>query len=171
MNENIYKLVDILVKSDFLSIEPMSQVVAKKSLNYKFTDPFEISRSIKEFLRSLKDVRSKGKVVMNIYVEDKFKKYFLEMCFKEANLIQNINIITSIKEVQKLSKENQFLLIIGYPKERKYRDLLLNQFYRFHVINNRGQQRVDGCYVIHTSMSDVKKLVFLVILILKVIKA
>lgn len=170
MNENIYKLIDILVKSDFLSIEPTFQVVAKKSLSYKFLDPFETSRSIKEFLRSLKDVKAKGKFTINIYVESKFKKNFLEMCFKEANVIQNVNIITSMKEVQYLSRENQLLLILGYPKENRYKDLLLNQFYRLHVINNRGHQKIGGCYVISNSMADLKKLTVLILLILKVIK-
>jgi len=166
MNENIYKLVNILVKSDFLSIDQTS----KMSLKYKFSDPFEVSRSIKEFLRSLKDVKSQGKVTINIYVEDKFKKNFFDMCFKEANVVQNVNVITSMKEAHKLSKENQLLLIVGCPKESKYKDLLLNQFYRIHVINNRGAQKIDGCYVIPNSMSDFKKIIVIVLLILKVIK-
>lgn len=170
MNENIYKLVSILVKSDFLSIDQTSKMSSKTGLKYSFSDPFEVSRSIKEFLRSLKDVKNRGKIMVNIYVEDKFKKNFFEMCFKEANVIQNVNVITSMKEVNKLSKENQLLLIVGCPKESKYKDLLLNQFYRIHVINTRGTQKIDGCYVIPNSMSDFKKIIVIVLLILKVIK-
>lgn len=170
MNENIYKLISILVKSDFLSIDQTSKTTFKTGLKYKFSDPFEVSRSIKEFLRSLKDVKNKGKFTINIYVEDKFKKNFFEMCFREANVVQHVNVITSMKEVHKLSKENQLLLIVGSPKESKYRDLLLHQFYRIHIINNRISQKVDGCYVIPNSMSDFKKIIVIVLLILKVIK-
>ena len=88
MNKNIYKLVDILVKADFLTLERSSQVVASKNLTYKFLDPFEITRSVKEFLRSLRDVKNKGNVMVNIYVEDKFKKHFYRIfkyCFIHTN--------------------------------------------------------------------------------------
>lgn len=171
MSKNIYKLIDVLVKSDFLSLQSGSKVVAKKDLNYTFSDPFDVSRSIKEFLLSLKDLKKRGgKMGVNIYVEDNFKKNFLQMCFTEANVIQNVNIITSMKEVQKLAKSNQLLVIIGNPEESKYKNLLFNKFYRLHVINNYAHQKVGGCYVIHNSMSDMKKLIFLILLILKVIK-
>lgn len=171
MNKNIYKLVDVLLKSDFLTLERTSQVVASKHLTYKFLDPFEITRSVKEFLRSLRDVRSNGTVMVNIYVEDKFKKHFLDMCFSESNVHSNVNVITSMKEVHKLVKENQLLLVIGSLKEGKYKDLLFHEFYRIHVVNGRQFQKIDGCYVIPNSMTDLKKIVFLIILILKVIKA
>ncbi len=170
MNKNIYKLVDVLVKSDFLVLERASQLVGSKNLTYKFLDPFEITRSVKEFLRSLKDAKAKGGVKINIYVEDKFKKYFLDMCFAEANVCSQVNVITSMKEINKLSKDNQILLVIGSLREGKYKDLLLHQFYRIHVVNGRQHQKVDGCYVIPNSMSDLKKIVFLILLILKVIK-
>lgn len=170
MNKNIYKLVDVLVKSDFLTLERTSQVIASKNLTYKFLDPFEITRSVKEFLRSLRDVKTRGDVMVNIYVEDKFKKHFLDMCFAEANVHSNVNVITSMKEVHKLVKENQLLLVIGSLKEGKYRDLLFHQFYRIHVVNSRQHQKIDGCYVIPNSMTDLKKIVFLILLILKVIK-
>jgi len=171
MNKSIYRLIDVLVKSDFLSLESASKVIAKKDLSYTFSDPFDISRSIKEFLKSLRDLKKRGKKMsINIYVEDNFKKNFLEMCFTEANVVRNVNIITSMKDVQNLAKDNQLLIIIGNPKESKYKNLLLNKFYRFHVINNHIRQSVCGCYVVHNSMSDMKKLVFLVLLILKVIK-
>ncbi len=169
-SKNFYKLVDVLVKSDFLTLEKTSQVVANKNLKYKFLDPFEITRSIKEFLKSLKDVKAKGRIIVNIYVEDKFKKHFLDMCFTEANVMSNVNVITSMKEVHKLKKEDQVLLIVGSLKESKYKDLLLHQFYRIHVINSHSSQKIDGCYVIPNSMSDLKKIVLLILLILKIIK-
>lgn len=170
MNKSIYKLVDVLVKSDFLILERTSQIVASKNLAYKFLDPFEITKSVKEFLRSLRDVKANGDIMVNIYVEDKFKKHFLEMCFAEMNAQSNVNVITSMKEVHKLSKENQLLLVIGSLKEGKYKDLLFHQFYRIHVVNSRQHQKVDGCYVIPNSMTDLKKIVFIILLILKVIK-
>lgn len=170
MNKNIYKLIEILVKADFLALERTSEIIASKNLTYKFLDPFVMTRSIKEFLRSLKDVKAKGNVMVNIYVEDKFKKHFLDMCFEEANVNSSVNVITSMKEVHKLVKDNQLLLVIGSLKEGKYKDLLLHQFYRIHVINTHQHQKVDGCYVIPNSMADLKKIVFLILLILKVIK-
>lgn len=170
MNKNIYKLIEVLVKADFLALERTSEIIASKNLTYKFLDPFVMTRSIKEFLRSLKDVKAKGNVMVNIYVEDKFKKHFLDMCFEEANVNSSVNVITSMKEVHKLVKDNQLLLVIGSLKEGKYKDLLLHQFYRIHVINTHQHQKIDGCYVIPNSMADLKKIVFLILLILKVIK-
>jgi hypothetical protein len=171
MNKNIYKLVEVLVKSDFLSLESGSKVIAKNGLSYTFSDPFDISRSIKEFLKSLRDLKRRGKKMnVNIYVEDSFKKSFLEMCFMEANVARNVNVISSMKDIQKLSKDNQLLIVLGNPEESTYKSLLLKKFYRFHVINNHTYQSVNGGYVFHSSMSDMKKLVFLALLILKIVK-
>jgi len=172
IKRDIYTFIQNLAKLDFLSFKSDEYSLMTHKFEYQFFNPLLVSRSLKELFLSLIETKKLfGILNINIYVSDSFQQRFLELCFKYSNVSKNkICVITSLKELSKFSRSNQILLVLDNLTENNYKSLLFHKFYKIHIINTQNLQELEGAYIIPNSVSDLKKLLIFVILILKVLK-
>ena len=171
-----------LIDSDFLFVRPSSysrESNSKMRLNLGLSNNLEIAnildlnKSLKQLIRLIKDFTKTPAFSIFIWVEEHSTVELLNHLLKKKNSLVQIDIKTTPPSQKKNSKVPQFLLILGTPYGY-YNSSIYYNFFQANIflickINSESDKNLFGCYKVFNDLSDIKKIIFLSVLINKAI--
>ena len=136
-------------------------------------DAFELLKSFKRFLRSFYFL-NKGfnkKMLVHICTENLQSIKFLNILFKKYSL----SILLNITHLLPRLSFNHFdlksvLFLEKFISSNNFKSLSFNHFFLVHEINTFTNVNNYGSFKIYNNFSDFKKLLFIGILLLQVLK-
>jgi hypothetical protein len=168
-NNNINLLIDNLIKSDVLLL--------KNDLNTKYLDQIvnvdHLITSLKQFVFIIKRFFKKENRNIVFLVKNKNQKLFIDHCLTKLNLNLAVKSITNISDLS--SKDKSILLVLLDNNN----ELNLEQFIKTNLnkknyflfnINSILNKDNHGIYSIFAQMNNIKKILFLLVLIRRAIK-
>lgn len=182
-NNQIQKsLVYNLIAFDFIfltsSIKKTSNLATKK---YKVSKKlyvvrlaiFELLKSIKRFLRSFQFLNTwkDKKTLFYICIDNPQYIQFLNILFEKYDLNTTLNISSLLPEGSLKSNELKSILILDkFISSSNYKNLNFYQFFLVHEINSFNNINNSGAYKVYNNLNDFKKLLFLGIFLLQILK-
>lgn len=171
-----------LIDSDFSVVDLGSK---KKSFNIKSSiklntlgtldvlNLLELNKSIKQLVRILQFLKSNFKSHLYILAEDKYLVSFLSQYLKDYSLTTSIQIKTTLPTNKEIIDEPRLVLILGNSShhfqtvvKKKFVD---NNIFLVSKINLNVETNFFGAYKIFNDLNDIKKIVFLIILLTKIL--
>jgi hypothetical protein len=134
---------------------------------------FELLKSIKRFLRSFQFLNKwdEKKTLLHICIDNSQYINFLNILFEKYKLNTTLNISTLLPDVSLKSKELRSILILDkLLSTNNYKNLNFYQFFLVHEINSFTNLNNSGVYKVYNNLNDFKKLLFLGIFLLQIIK-
>ena len=165
---NFNCLTKNIVNSDFLILDNKFFINSKFQKKYKVFSISEIIKNIKEFCRTLKLLDTKYNFQLVLYVENNFNKTIIDLLLQGVN--KNLKIISSVKEVPKKTSYYTILVVIGNVEDNILKILFSNNIYLLHIVSEKVSSIISGSYNMQNSVVNIKKLVFLITILLTIIK-
>ena len=134
---------------------------------------FELLKSIKRFLRSFQFFNKWDKKItfLHICIDNLDYINFLNILFEKYNLNTTLNINILLPRVNLKSKELKSILILDkLLSNNDYKSLNFNQFFLVNEINSFSNLNNCGVYKIYNNVNEFKKLMFLGVFLLQIIK-
>lgn len=134
---------------------------------------FELLKSIKRFLRSFQFFNKWDKKItfLHICIDNLDYINFLNILFEKYNLNTTLNISILLPRVNLKSKELKSILILDkLLSNNDYKSLNFNQFFLVNEINSFSNLNNCGVYKIYNNVNEFKKLMFLGVFLLQIIK-
>ena len=175
LNKN---LIQSLILSDFIffKIKKFQHLRHIKSLfllkeKIVILNFLEIIKSLKHLIRILQFLKTK-KSCLYILIENNFYKSILTSFIRKKKLL-NIKIFSSICKKDLLLNKVQMLLNLTFNKIKYlnfFNQLVLNNIFLIQSINSKIELKQFGVYKIYNKLDDIKKFLFIFILIFKIYK-
>jgi hypothetical protein len=133
----------------------------------------ELLKSIKRFLRSFQFLNKwkDKKTLFHICIDNPQHIKFLNVLFEKYNLNTTLNISTLLPGLSLKSNELKSILILDkFLSNNSYKNLNFYQFFLVQEINSFVNINNSGAYKIYNNLNDFKKLLFLGIFLLQILK-
>jgi len=182
-NNQIQKsLVYNLIAFDFIfltsSTKKISNLATKKyKVSKKFyvvrLAIFELLKSIKRFLRSFQFLNKwkDKKTLFYICIDNPQYIQFLNILFEKYDLNTTLNISSLLPEGSLKSNELKSILILDkFISSSNYKNLNFYQFFLVQEINSFNNLNNSGAYKVYNNLNDFKKLLFLGVFLLQILK-
>mgnify|MGYP003386180069 CR=1 FL=1 len=133
----------------------------------------ELLKSIKRFLRSFQFLNKwkDKKTLFYICIDNPQYIKFLNVLFEKYSLNTTLNISTLLPGLSLKSKELKSILILDkFISNNNYKNLNFYQFFLVQEINSFNNVNNSGAYKIYNNLNDFKKLLFLGIFLLQILK-
>lgn len=157
-----------IVSSDFLILDKKLTVNPKLQKKYKVLSLDEIIKNIKELCRTLNLINIERNFRLIIYVENSFNKDILDLLLRDFK--KNLKITSSVEEVKKKTYFHNILIIIGNIEDNILKSFFLNNIYLIHILSEKLSLTINGSYNMQNNVLNIKKLTFLVTILLTIIK-
>ena len=134
---------------------------------------FDLLKSIKRFLRSFQFFNKwdKKRTLLHICLDNLDYINFLNILFKKYKLNTTLNVSLLLPRVNLKSKELKSILILDKVlSNNDYKGLNFNQFFFVNEINSFSNLNNFGVYKIYNNVNEFKKLMFLGVFLLQIIK-
>jgi len=171
-------LIQSLILSDFifLKVKKYQQLRHIKSVIFlkekiAILNFLEIVKSLKHLIRLLQFLKNK-KSCLYILMENTFYKTILSTFIKNKKLL-NIKVFSSIRKKDLLVKKIQLLLDLTSNKTKYlnfFNQLVLNNIFLIQSINSKMELKQFGSYKIYNKLDDIKKFLFIIVLISQIYK-
>ena len=171
-------LIQSLILSDFifLKIKKYQYLRHIKSVLFlkekvAILNFLEIVKSLKQLIRLLQFLKTK-KSCLYILIENTFYTTILSTFIKNKKLL-NIKVFSSIRKKDLLVKKVQMLLNLTSNKTKYlnfFNQLVLNNIFLIQSINSKMELKQFGAYKIYNKLDDIKKFLFIVVLISQIYK-
>ena len=175
-------LIQSLILSDFifLKIKKYQYLRHIKSVLFlkekvAILNFLEIVKSLKQLIRLLQFLKTKKSCLSNllyILIENTFYTTILSTFIKNKKLL-NIKVFSSIRKKDLLVKKVQMLLNLTSNKTKYlnfFNQLVLNNIFLIQSINSKMELKQFGAYKIYNKLDDIKKFLFIVVLISQIYK-
>jgi hypothetical protein len=133
----------------------------------------DLLKSIKRFLRSFQFFnkwKDKNKL-FHICIDNPQYIKFLNVLFEKYDLNTTLNISTLLPGVSLKSNELKSILILDkFISNNNYKNLNFYQFFLVQEINSFNNVNNSGTYKVYNNLNDFKKLLFLGIFLLQILK-
>jgi hypothetical protein len=146
--------------------------VSKKLYAVRLTI-FELLKSIKRFLRSFQFFNKwkDKKTLFYICIDNPQYIKFLNILFEKYNLNTTLNISTTLPKFCLKSNELKSILILDkFLSNSNYKNLNFYKFFLIKEINSFNNVNNSGSYKVYNNLNDFKKLLFLGIFLLQILK-
>ena len=146
---------------------------ASKKLHIVRLAIFELLKSIKRFLRSFQFFNKWDKKVtfLHICIDNLEYINFLNILFEKYKLNTTLNISILLPRVEFKSNEFKSILILDKLLSiNDYKSLSFNQFFLVNEINSLNNVHNCGAYKIYNNVNEFKKLMFLGVFLLQILK-
>jgi|TARA_Y100000780_G_scaffold83465_1_gene75385 hypothetical protein len=133
----------------------------------------ELLKSIKRFLRSFQFLNKwkDKKTLLYICIDNPQYIQFLNVLFEKYNLNTTLNISTLLPGLSLKSNELKSILILDkLISNSSYKNLNFYQFFLVQEVNSFNNINNSGAYKIYNNLNDFKKLLFLGIFLLQILK-
>lgn len=133
----------------------------------------ELLKSIKRFLRSFQFLNKWKDKKSYFYICMDNPQYinFLNILFEKYNLTTALNFSTVLPGSNLKSKELKSILVLDkFLSNNNYKNLNFYQFYLVQEINSFNNVNNFGAYKVYNNLDDFKKLLFLGIFLLQILK-
>jgi len=133
----------------------------------------ELLKSIKRFLRSFQFLNKwkDKKTSFHICIDNPQYINFLNILFEKYNLNTTLEISTSLPESSlKANKLKSILILDKFISNNNYKSLNFYQFFLVQEINSFNNVNNSGAYKVYNNLNDFKKLLFLGIFLLQILK-
>ena len=171
-----------LIDSDF-AVLPFSKnqnhLNSKLKINslYQFSilNLLELNKTLKQFSRLLLFLKQQKKKDYFIYilVEDKYLNALITTIFHEFSINLPISISETLPIIKASSDKVNVMLVLGNISynSKNFLDnkLFFNKIFLINKFNTKMDTNFDGSYKIYNDIKDFKKIIFLVILMLKIL--
>ena len=171
-------LIQSLILSDFifLKIKKYQYLRHIKSVLFlkekvAILNFLEIVKSLKQLIRLLQFLKTKNSCLY-ILIENTFYTTILSTFIKNKKLL-NIKVFSSIRKKDLLVKKVQMLLNLTSNKTKYlnfFNQLVLNNIFLIQSINSKMELKQFGAYKIYNKLDDIKKFLFIVVLISQIYK-
>lgn len=146
---------------------------ASKKLHIVRLAIFELLKSIKRFLRSFQffNMWDKKVTFLHICIDNLEYINFLNILFEKYKLNTTLNISILLPRVEFKSNEFKSILILDKLLSiNDYKSLSFNQFFLVNEINSFNNVHNCGAYKIYNNVNEFKKLMFLGVFLLQILK-
>lgn len=175
-NKNIKDLLlTSLITSDFLLLEKNStalrhiKFVSKhNSLELSSLDLFETLKSVKELINLLRFISNSEKKSLQIIIENKQYLRILNFFFKKSKTTLKILIKNAFVSNLCDKSVNQLVLLLTDSvtgNSTLFKNFVQNNIFLINKINTKIEQNSWGSYKLYNDLSDLKKFLFIVILL------
>ena len=175
-NTNFLKTI---IESDFLIINKKAKGVVIKTTdslkynNYTILNLLETNRNLKQFLRILQFLKKQNNYSLNILIEEDQMRSLFQDYFNKHLKDNNINIINKISSLKGKEKINLLIVFEDLIYNETKKNLIIEKLISrncFLVVklNCETELKTLGYYKIYNEMSDIKKIIFIFSIILKV---
>lgn len=179
-NNNTNFLKD-LIDSDFLfahSRDKGNNAKVRFQLSHlksvEIVNILDLNKSIKQLIRMLKLSTKISALSIYVWVEDLSTVEILNHLLEKENLSVPVSVKTTPPSQQGNCQSTQLLLVLGTPQGYFKSSIYYNFFQRniFLVckVNSEKDKHLFGCYKIFNDLRDMKKIIFLSIIINKSIR-
>ena len=171
-----------LIDSDFSLVKSSKNLnhfnskVQLDSLNqFNVLNILELNKTLKQFSRFLFLLKKQNNKNYCIYVlcEDKFLNALLNKLFIELVLNKTIIVSETLPLIKHNTDTTNLALILGdlsyNYKNILEKNLFFNNIFIVHKINTKYEKNFLGFYKIYNDITDLKKIIFLVILMSKIL--
>lgn len=182
MKKNLL-FIKSMVSADFTLINRLSKTTEKAfdtriTLGFKEQDLYahlnllSLNKNLKQLLRALQYLKKKKSATLTIYCQDLYFSELLTKILKRSKFCRKIFIRKSLKNIKTPRSKRNLLLLL----DTEFTDLsCLKQFYQHNFflinkINTKNELRNFGSYKIFNDVKELKKVIFLIILIRKILE-
>ena len=136
-----------------------------KSQNLEILNLLNLNKSLKQFIRCLKNISSYTKSSIYIWVEDSFMIELIEKILIKTQTLIKIEVKTTAPLLKEDVNSFKLILILGTPfncsNKIVLQNLFKNNIFLINKMNIRLERNLFGCYKIFNDLSDIKKIIFL----------
>lgn len=171
-----YLLLKGVVDSDFLFLnqkfdKQLSHIkFQSKYKNKKITslDLFEMLKSLKQLIRSLKFLSETENKMLHIWLENKQYLYILDLLINKFVWDVDLSIKNSVVRKSSNKFKTQLLFLLNFPlkNKKKYIKRIFNEnIFLVNKINLKLEKNDWGTYKIYNNLENFKKFIFIFIII------
>lgn len=187
MRSKFYLLEDI-IKNDFSIVQSNgmqcvsdARIKIDTRTNFSSLNLLTLNRSLKQFLRSLKFLRdisikkSKNKFSepprIIVYSRDTYLCNLLKKLFSTLKSSVNFDFRSDFTQMNETYKSQQLIILLGedYIAPKFLKKFYLNEIFLINKINTAAERNNFGAYKIYNSITDLKKILFLFIVVKHII--
>jgi len=183
MNKHLHLLEDIL-KTDFSIVYTPNnslpnftadtETVIDSRNSYYSLNLLTLNRSLKQFLRTLRFLRSlrgKHKKSITVYSQDKYLCALLEKLFSCVQSDINIEFKSDFTEPCRKYKTHQLVILLGgaFLSTKFLKTFTQNNIFIINKINAVSERNTSGTYKIFNNILELKKIIFLFIVVKRII--
>ncbi len=162
-NKKLYSFVDSLVDSDFL-------ILKKESNGTHFIcNPYEIIKNIKEMSSLITRLNGLNKFKVIFYCENLNIMQYLKLSIKELGLESKLVQVTSNSREILNQDTKSVVFVIGSCSPSLVNYFLESGIYTLYFINKNSSNFVFGSYNMLNDISSLKKIIFFIGIISKLI--
>lgn len=180
MKKNLLFLKNIVssdfsvVRSNVLNLNRVSAAVKttygfNKSQDYIHLDLLVLNKSLKQFLRAVRYLKTKKRSTLTIYIKDLHFCNLLIKLLGNSELKTRVFIKSSLKKIEKTTAKRNLLLLLDaeFACTAALKQFTENSFFLIHKINTSSETTNSGVFKLFNDVKELKKMIFLVLLIKK----
>jgi|LauGreSuBDMM15SN_2_FD.fasta_scaffold37019_4 hypothetical protein len=179
-NKNLF--LKSLIESDFLFLEQKARPQLKvlnsfskinKNSGWTFIDPVETTKNLKQLIRTLRFLKNQDSNFLHCLVEN---KQYLDII---QTFLQSVSLATPVSVKDTLPTKNlsqntlQVLILLNFSlnnKETFLKRLFDKNIFLINKINSKIEKNNWGTYKIYNDLTDVKKIIFLLVIISNILE-
>ena len=166
-----------LIESDFLILNDTSShlltYLKTKSLTNSSLDIFQLSKTLKQFIRILQFLHKRKKKNLYFLLSNYVQLRLFKTAFKTSNFEYPLQLNTSFKneKFRKISSSKAiFFLDKSLSKNKNlFNSLVLDNVFLIGSVNSHFEKFGWGTYKVHNDLIDFKKILFLSLVISKIL--
>ena len=169
-------LLNSLINIDFLLLKKhyflknpniLNLLKLHKNLFFHVLNPLNLMINLKQFFRILQFLNQKQKAMFNFFVEGEHQKLIIDNFILKIQLNFKFKIFFKFL-VFKKKNLTPFLILLKEYADNKLafsKKLQTNHFFLIQEINSKQKQKNIGSYKIFNSLTDYKKLIFILVFV------
>jgi len=182
MKKNLL-FIKSMVSADFTLINLLSKTTAKASdtritLGFKEQDLYahlnllSLNKNLKQLLRALQYLKKNKSATLTIYCQDLYFNEFLIKMLRTTKFYRKIFIRKSLKNIKTPRSRRNLLVLLDaeFTNLSCLKQFYQHNFFLINKINTKNELRNFGSYKIFNEVKELKKVIFLIILIRKVLE-
>jgi hypothetical protein len=171
-----------LIESDFLLLEQKSASQLRslnlfskinKNSGLTFIDPIETVKSIKQLIRTLNFLKTQKSTFLHFLIENKQHLNIAQAFLKSVSLSAPVAVKETLPSENLSQSTLQLLILINFSlnnKETFIKRLFDKNIFLISKINSKIEKNSWGAYKIYNDLSDIKKIIFLLVIVHNVLE-
>jgi hypothetical protein len=167
-----FTLINLLSKTTAKAFDTQTTLGFKEHDFYAHLNLLSLNKNLKQLLRALQYLKQKKSATLTIYCQDLFFNEMLTKMIKTSKFCRKIFIRKSLKNIKlPRSKRNLLLLLdVEFTDFSCLKQFYQHNFFLINKINTQNELRNFGSYKIFNEIKELKKVIFLIVLIKKILE-
>lgn len=179
-NKNLF--LKSLIESDFLFLEQKARPQLKvlnsfskinKISGWTFIDPVETTKNLKQLVRTLRFLKSQDSNFLHCLVENKQYLDIIQTFLQSVSLAAPVSVKETLPTKNLSQSTLQVLILLNFSlnnKETFLKRLFDKNIFLINKINSKIEKNNWGTYKIYNDLTDVKKIIFLLVIISNILE-